>query len=544
MSSDDSQVHTVEWRCLKCRRIPWDYGQWLLGSEGTIIDHHDSVTALEEPAASGCYLCRTFRAQHLYEARNQQIQPGRLKIKLKLPNHRDNSVDDDGDGDECVASICIGEKSHSLVTKQSNLPTEHLDVIRSQFGALTTLKRFAPETLDLDLARLAKDRIHLWIRECLSGSGRHEKCAHRKLKQDESFDLPKNGPTKTTRANLEERRQHINPADLPKTIQDAIKVTRLMVIRYLWVDAICIIQPHPGDKYLDDWMSEASKMGSYYSNSHCLISALSASDSSQGLFKERLSEKYPTKSCTIAFDFKANKYIYTPVPRPDFLITPNSSISEPEPLITRSWCLQERLLSSRALHWSSIGLFWQCLGVFEDSEFTPMLNRVDGLEGYEPALEAMQQIFTASGDEAMGKIWTAIVSEYNTMGLTYKTDRLAAIQGLGNQVATLHQTEYFAGLFLPHICRGLLWEAPSSDVEREKLTHFPTWSWASCYSRHGVTFNYFDNTWVRCTRPDVFPLQRRATDFNDPSKRVLRIEAPLLWLKPEQDRHEHSFVCK
>lgn len=34
---------------------------------------------------------------------------------------------------------------------------------------------------------------------------------------------------------------------LPKTIQDAISVTRRLVFDYLWVDALCIIQDSKED---------------------------------------------------------------------------------------------------------------------------------------------------------------------------------------------------------------------------------------------------------------------------------------------------------
>ena len=286
-------------------------------------------------------------------------------------------------------------------------------------------------------------------------------------------------------------------------------------------------------------------MGSYYSNALCLISALAASDSSQGLFKERQSEKYPTKSCTIAFDSSKNKYIYLPIPVPDFTLSPDCP-AVTEPLMTRSWCLQERLLSPRALHWSTNGLFWQCLGVPEDSEFTPVFRRIDGIETTTTARKAMQRVFTVSGDEAMGSMWKNIVYEYSGMGLTYKTDRLAAIQGLGDRLAAMHGSEYFAGVFRSHLAQGLIWQSHPPDMEREKLAHFPTWSWASCVSRHGVMFQDLESTWLRCPRPDIFPLEHTATNFSDPSKRILRIEAPLLLLnlKNQYHREETILMCK
>ncbi|PKK51178.1 hypothetical protein CI102_2800, partial [Trichoderma harzianum] len=98
-----------------------------------------------------------------------------------------------------------------------------------------------------------------------------------------------NQPAKTTRSNLRQRKHRIMVYDLPKTIQNAITITRLMGIRYLWVDALCIIQPD-NDDFLDDWNSEAAQMGNYYSNALFCISALYASE---GFLGERHSARYP-----------------------------------------------------------------------------------------------------------------------------------------------------------------------------------------------------------------------------------------------------------
>jgi len=64
-----------------------------------------------------------------------------------------------------------------------------------------------------------------------------------------------------------------------KTIRDAITVTRDLGIRFLWVDALCIIQDSRKGK---DWHREASKMRDVYSNAFVTISAETAMDARQG----------------------------------------------------------------------------------------------------------------------------------------------------------------------------------------------------------------------------------------------------------------------
>ena len=69
---------------------------------------------------------------------------------------------------------------------------------------------------------------------------------------------------------------------LPQTNQDAIKITRFLGVRYLWIDAICIIQD------LDtDWQNESENMGNIYHNSYCTISASMAATGERGCFMNR-----------------------------------------------------------------------------------------------------------------------------------------------------------------------------------------------------------------------------------------------------------------
>ncbi|KLU90441.1 hypothetical protein MAPG_10295 [Magnaporthiopsis poae ATCC 64411] len=69
---------------------------------------------------------------------------------------------------------------------------------------------------------------------------------------------------------------------LLKTIKDAIKITRQLGFRYLWVDALCVIQD---DK--DDWQRESARMSKVYSNAYCTISATGAGGVSEGCFMKR-----------------------------------------------------------------------------------------------------------------------------------------------------------------------------------------------------------------------------------------------------------------
>lgn len=71
-------------------------------------------------------------------------------------------------------------------------------------------------------------------------------------------------------------------AILPKTIRDAISITSLFQVRYLWVDRLCIFQDSA-----EDFQREASTMADVYKNAVLTIAALGAQDADEGCFFER-----------------------------------------------------------------------------------------------------------------------------------------------------------------------------------------------------------------------------------------------------------------
>jgi len=98
----------------------------------------------------------------------------------------------------------------------------------------------------------------------------------------------------TTKENLQDRTQSIPVDSLPKTIRDAIAITRRMGVRFLWADVLCIIQ-------LDntDWVQECKRMGDYYEGSLFTIAAASASDSAEGCLFSRRGLRFPQHSCLL-----------------------------------------------------------------------------------------------------------------------------------------------------------------------------------------------------------------------------------------------------
>jgi Heterokaryon incompatibility protein (HET) len=87
--------------------------------------------------------------------------------------------------------------------------------------------------------------------------------------------------TKRTAASLF---RCIDPSTLPRTFDDAIWLARKIGIRYLWIDALCIVQDSE-----EDWRIESSRMLDVYSRATLTVAATASRSSEGGLFFARSS---------------------------------------------------------------------------------------------------------------------------------------------------------------------------------------------------------------------------------------------------------------
>ncbi|KAF8848107.1 HET-domain-containing protein [Acephala macrosclerotiorum] len=91
------------------------------------------------------------------------------------------------------------------------------------------------------------------------------------------WGLPQKSPIMTTKGNLKDRMTRISIDELSNTFRDAVRITRELGERYLWIDSFCIIQDDG-----DDWAREAALMADVYGQSFCTLAALDSKDSMEG----------------------------------------------------------------------------------------------------------------------------------------------------------------------------------------------------------------------------------------------------------------------
>ncbi|KAF2178434.1 HET-domain-containing protein [Zopfia rhizophila CBS 207.26] len=90
----------------------------------------------------------------------------------------------------------------------------------------------------------------------------------------------------TTDDNIQLRLKGFSFSKLPKTFQEAVRVTRELDIQYLWIDSLCIIQWNQ-----EDWEHEAKLMEGVFASAYCTIAATSADDSEAGFLQRNVSNE-------------------------------------------------------------------------------------------------------------------------------------------------------------------------------------------------------------------------------------------------------------
>ena len=231
---------------------------------------------------------------------------------------------------------------------------------------------------------------------------------------------------------------------MPRTIQDAIRISRQLGILYLWVDALCIIQDST-----EDWDAESGKMAAVYGNAYLTILAALSPDVQFGIPRRR-----PLRRPKTVFAWKTHR-------------GPQDT-SAAEPIHDRGWTLQERLLSRRSLIFGSDQLYWECRHFQRNERYTDLRHPQYScsLGSYKPS------------------DWRYIATEYSNRSLTFELDRLPALSGIARAFHLVTRKEYFAGMWAPDVPIDLLWYPEKKrrpmDTDSEISVYLaPSWSWLS-----------------------------------------------------------------
>ena len=253
----------------------------------------------------------------------------------------------------------------------------------------------------------------------------------------------------------------------PPTVQDAIELTRSLGERYLWVDALCIVQDDDNDKHV-----QIRQMDVIYSIASLTIVAAAGEDANTGLPGLSSHIRRPAQA------IESIRGLRFAAMHPRL-----SCLMDTLPVNTRGWTFQELALSKRVI----------CLTPRQNYYFcrSGICSEDSGAEGsltHEQSPSNSLSVFNLSLEHGVWQCYKQIVNQYTCRKFTFERDIIDALDGLFSSLQTVEDEAFICALPETLLDTALLWQ-PNGPLRRRKPLldgHLiPSWSWAGWVGNTG-----------------------------------------------------------
>lgn len=252
---------------------------------------------------------------------------------------------------------------------------------------------------------------------------------------------------------------------VPKTIRDSIELVRLLGLRYLWVDCLCIEQDNAANKN-----AEIDGMGSLYANALLAIVAAQGDDGDFGL--RGISQTSGPRALDERKVHNVGKLR---------LLEVSKGLYRDSKWRTRGWTFQESIFSTRKIIFDADMVHWQCSHTWLEDHIEPADDYIKMRHIFNPRRfrQWLQEDFWP--DIA---IYTSFLHAYNKRELSFGEDAFRAFAGIANMAANKYEYGMVCAVPELYFDDCLLWRQvckadrrmPSKSSNKHLL---PSWSWMS-----------------------------------------------------------------
>lgn len=284
----------------------------------------------------------------------------------------------------------------------------------------------------------------------------------------------------TTKANMDSRTKPagLDLSVLPATIVDAVHVTRALGERYLWVDALCIIQDSSDDKG-----NQIRAMELIYSGAFLTIVAAGGESAHARLPGLSMGSRTLHQHIEVIQDLH--------------LTTPLLSLREASmqsAWATRGWTYQELVISRRRLFFTNQQVYFECAKDIWCEDLvaeSKTLRYSDHPMRYSGSGVGLIMRHPPVFRQDRTSTYIRVVEQYTQRRLSYPSDIILAVTAITNAMTEGYQLgggnpdqAFQYGMQIRDLNLSLLWQPRLDSAQARRMSSdkgpstWPSWTWA------------------------------------------------------------------